>query len=93
MRRAIVDNLLVSFYVNNAIMPICDDSGIIPGAGFPVIIIMIIIKIIIIKIYLKKKPINTRSVTTGLGQLLQAAVIIAWLIRHLRDALCLARLI
>ena len=36
MRRAIVDNLLVSFYVINAFMPICDDSGIIPGAGFPV---------------------------------------------------------
>ena len=36
MRRAIVDNLLVSFYVINAIMPICDDSGIIPGAGFSV---------------------------------------------------------
>ena len=36
MRRAIVDNLLVSFYVINAIMPICDDSGIIPGAGFHV---------------------------------------------------------
>ena len=36
MRRAIVDNLLASFYVINAIMPICDDSGIIPGSGFPV---------------------------------------------------------
>ena len=36
MRRDIVDNLLVSFYIINAIMPICDDSGINPGAGFPV---------------------------------------------------------
>ena len=36
MRRAIADNLLVSYYVINAIMPICNDSGIIPGAGFPV---------------------------------------------------------
>ena len=36
MRRYIVDNLLISFYIINAIMPICDDSGIIPGAGFPV---------------------------------------------------------
>ena len=36
MRSDIVDNLLVSFYIINAIMPICDDSGIIPGAGFPV---------------------------------------------------------
>ena len=36
MRRAIVDNLLVSFHVINAILPISDDSGIIPGAGFPV---------------------------------------------------------
>ena len=37
MRRDIVDNLLISFYIIiNAIMPICDDSGIIPGAGFPV---------------------------------------------------------
>ena len=36
MRRAKVDNLLVSFYVINSIMVICDDSGIIPGAGFPV---------------------------------------------------------
>ena len=34
MRRDIVDNLLVSSYIINAIMPICDDSGIIPGAGF-----------------------------------------------------------
>ena len=36
MRRDIVDNLLISFYIINAIMPICDDSGIMPGAGFPV---------------------------------------------------------
>ena len=36
MRRDIVDNLLVLFYIINAIMPICDDSGIIPGASFPV---------------------------------------------------------
>ena len=36
---------------------------------------------------------NTRSVTTGLGQLLQAAVIIACLNRQLHDPLCLARLI
>ena len=36
MRTYIVDNLLVSFYIINAIMPICDDSGIITGAGFPV---------------------------------------------------------
>ena len=36
MRRDIVDDLLISFYIINAIMPICDDSGIIPGAGFPV---------------------------------------------------------
>ena len=36
MRRDIVDNLLISFYMIYAIMPICDDSGIIPGAGFPV---------------------------------------------------------
>ena len=34
MRRDIVDNLLVSCYIINAIMPICDYSGIIPGAGF-----------------------------------------------------------
>ena len=33
----------------------------------------------------KKKLINTRSVTTGLGQLLQAAVSIACLIRQLHD--------
>ena len=36
MRRDIADNLLVSCYIINAIMPICDYSGIIPGAGFPV---------------------------------------------------------
>ena len=36
MRRDIVDDLLVSFYIINAIMPICDDSGIIRGACFPV---------------------------------------------------------
>ena len=36
MRRDIVDNLLISFYIIIAIMPICDDSGIIPGAGSPV---------------------------------------------------------
>ena len=36
MRRARVDNLLVSFDVINEIMPICDDSGIIPEAGFSV---------------------------------------------------------
>ena len=35
MIRDIVDNFLISFYIINAIMPICDDSGIIPGAGFP----------------------------------------------------------
>ena len=33
MRRDIVDNLLVSFYIINAIMPICVDSGIIPFSG------------------------------------------------------------
>ena len=36
MRKDIVDNFLISFYIINEIMPICDDSGIIPGAGFPV---------------------------------------------------------
>ena len=35
MRRDVVDNLLVSSYTITAIMPIRDDSGIIPGAGFP----------------------------------------------------------
>ena len=34
MRRDIVDNLLISFYRINAIMPICDDSGIIPRGWF-----------------------------------------------------------
>ena len=36
MRRDIVDDLLVSFYIISAIMQICDASGIIHGADFPV---------------------------------------------------------
>ena len=105
-------------------MPICDDSGIIPGwfpcrpfSGFAKVTLgfkWILRNYVLGHLFLlccffvklsdpaalklnnnnnKKKSINTRSVTTRLGQLLQAAVIIACLIRQLHDALCLARLI
>ena len=35
-RGAIVDNHLASLYINGAIMPICDDPGIISGTVFTV---------------------------------------------------------
>ena len=37
MRRAIFDNHVVLIYIIDAIMPICDDPGIIPGTVFPVV--------------------------------------------------------